>query len=79
MESRYLLVLTENLSVLGLILKQFEGCEQKPEIIFGSRFTDDLHYSKVRQLGSVMTASQTSIVCIWVADFNWKHLHGYLD
>ena len=48
MESRYLLILVESLSVLSLILDEFtKAQEQQPEIIFGSRFSDDVSYTQV--------------------------------
>jgi len=46
-ESRYLLILTENLSVLSLILDQFEEADLSPEVVFGSRFSDDVSYTQV--------------------------------
>ena len=46
MESRYLLILTENLSVLNIILNEFDA---NAEVVFGSRFKDDVSYTQVRQ------------------------------
>ncbi|XP_067936897.1 E3 ubiquitin-protein ligase rnf213-alpha-like [Watersipora subatra] len=48
MESRYLLILTENLGVLSIILDQFASQDQKqPEVVFGSRFRDDVSYTQI--------------------------------
>ena len=65
MESRYLLILVESLSVLSLILDEFtKAQEQQPEIIFGSRFSDDVSYTQV-----IHTSIQI--------DLKWSHLHLY--
>ena len=47
MESRYLLVLTENLSVLSIILDEFASHNRQPEVVFGSKFRDDVSYTQV--------------------------------
>ncbi|XP_067940321.1 E3 ubiquitin-protein ligase RNF213-like [Watersipora subatra] len=46
-DSRYLLILTENLSVLNVILDEFSGQDVQPEVVFGSRFSDDISYTQV--------------------------------
>jgi len=48
MESRYLLILTENLSVLSIILDEFYSKNIHPEVVFGSKFRDDISYTQVR-------------------------------
>lgn len=48
MESRYLLILTENLSVLSIILAEFHSKDMHPEVVFGSKFRDDVSYTQVR-------------------------------
>lgn len=50
MESRYLLILTENLSVLSIILNEFAKHEQQPEVVFGSKFREDLSYTQVSDI-----------------------------
>ena len=66
MESRYLLILVESLSVLSLILDEFtKAQEQQPEIIFGSRFSDDVTYTQVY------------IYIYMQIDLKWSHLHLY--
>ena len=47
MESRYLLILTENLSVLSIILDEFAEHNREPEVVFGSKFKDDVSYTQV--------------------------------
>ncbi|XP_067935230.1 E3 ubiquitin-protein ligase rnf213-alpha-like [Watersipora subatra] len=47
LESRYLLILTENLSVLSIILNEFDANHKHPEVVFGSRFRDDVSYTQV--------------------------------
>lgn len=47
MESRYLLILTDSLSILNIILEQFQRESLDPEVVFGSRFKDDLSYTQV--------------------------------
>lgn len=48
MDTRYLLILTENLSVLSVILDAFANKKtQPPEVVFGSRFSDDVSYTQV--------------------------------
>ncbi|XP_067940326.1 E3 ubiquitin-protein ligase RNF213-like [Watersipora subatra] len=46
-DSRYLLILTENLSVLNVILDEFSAQNLEPEVVFGSRFSDDVSYTQV--------------------------------
>ncbi|KAF6041606.1 Rnf213 [Bugula neritina] len=46
-ESRYLLILTENLSVLSIIMDEFSIHNQQPEVVFGSKFRDDVTYTQV--------------------------------
>lgn len=46
-ESRYLLILTENLSVLSVVLDEFSTHDRKPEIVFGSKFKDDVSFTQV--------------------------------
>ena len=46
-ESRYLLILTENLSVLSIILNKFKTHERQPEVVFGSKFPEDVSYTQV--------------------------------
>ena len=48
MESRYLLILTDNLSILNMVLDDFHEQDLYPEVVFGSRFKDDLSYTQVR-------------------------------
>jgi len=47
MESRYLLILTENLSVLSIIMDEFSTHNPQPEVVFGSKFRDDVTYTQV--------------------------------
>ncbi|KAF6032077.1 hypothetical protein EB796_009577 [Bugula neritina] len=47
LESRYLLILTENLSVLSIIMDEFSTHNQQPEVVFGSKFRDDLSYTQI--------------------------------
>ncbi|XP_067937583.1 E3 ubiquitin-protein ligase rnf213-alpha-like [Watersipora subatra] len=49
MESRYLLILTESLSVLSIILDEFASQDKQPEVVFGSRFRDDISYTQICQ------------------------------
>jgi len=51
MESRYLLILTENLSVLSIIMDEFSTHSPQPEVVFGSKFRDDVTYT---QVGSIL-------------------------
>lgn len=46
-ESRYLLILTENLSVLSIILDKFKSHDRQPEVVFGSKFPEDVSYTQV--------------------------------
>ena len=46
-ESRYLLILTENLSVLSIILDKFKSHDRQPEVVFGSKFREDVSYTQV--------------------------------
>lgn len=50
MESRYMLILTDNLSILNIVLDDFHEQEIYPEVVFGSRFKDDLSYTQVSQI-----------------------------
>ena len=50
-ESRYLLILTESLSV---VLDEFDSHKQQSEVVFGSKFKDDVSYTQV------------SCICIWL-------------
>ena len=50
MESRYLLILTDNLSILNIVLDDFHDQNLNPEVVFGSRFKDDLSYTQVRHI-----------------------------
>lgn len=47
MESRYLLILTENLSVLSIILNEFSSHDRQPEVVFGSKFREDVSFTQV--------------------------------
>ena len=42
-----MLILTENLSVLNIVLDQFAMQNSNPEVVFGSRFPDDRSYTQV--------------------------------
>ena len=48
MESRYLLILTDSLSILNIVLEEFHQNQLHPEVVFGSRFKDDLSYTQVK-------------------------------
>ena len=83
MESRYLLILVESLSVLSLILDEFtKAQEQQPEIIFGSRFSDDVSYTQVYIYIYIHASIQISLCAetlnsiIWGVRFGGWHANS---
>lgn len=42
------MILTENLSVLTVILNEFAEQKLQPEVVFGSKFREDVTYTQVK-------------------------------
>ena len=70
MESRYLLILTDSLSILNIVLEEFHQNQLHPEVVFGSRFKDDLSYTQVNTTCLFFYKTCKSLV-------NWCELSSY--